>query len=62
MNDSVTLPQTIMTASGSIVIAEIAYSYASPTTVITGPSNFTNNFYAKARRVAQIAAPTGGCP
>jgi Flp pilus assembly protein TadG len=58
-----TLPQALMTASGSIVVAEIAYSYVSPTTkAITGPINFTNNFYAKPRRVAQIPAPTGGCP
>lgn len=48
---------------GSIIIAEIAYNYASPTTkVITGPINFTNNFYAKPRRVAQLAAPACGCP
>ena len=63
VDDTVTLPQPIMTANGSIVIAEIAYNYASPTTkVITGPINFTNNFYAKPRRVLQIAAPAGGCP
>jgi Flp pilus assembly protein TadG len=63
VNDTVTLPQAIMTENGSIVIAEIAYSYASPTTkIIAGPINFTNNFYAKPRRVAQIAAPPGGCP
>jgi Flp pilus assembly protein TadG len=61
--DKVTLPQPVMTANGSVVIAEIAYNYASPTTkMITGPINFTNNFYAKPRRVLQIAAPTGGCP
>jgi|GEM_PF-931683 len=63
VNDTVTLPQAIMTESGSIVIAEIAYSYSSPTTkIIAGPINFTNNFYAKPRRVAQITAPPGGCP
>jgi Flp pilus assembly protein TadG len=62
VNDTVTLPQPLMTDKGSIVIAEIAYSYASPTTkVITGPINFTNNFYAKPRRVAQLAAPAS-CP
>jgi Flp pilus assembly protein TadG len=60
---TVTLPQPIMTDSGSIVIAEIAYNYVSATTkVISGPVNFTNIFYAKPRRVAQIASPTGGCP
>jgi Flp pilus assembly protein TadG len=63
VNDTVTLPQAIMTENGSIVIAEIAYSYASPTTkIIAGPINFTNQFYAKPRRVAQIPAPPGGCP
>jgi hypothetical protein len=30
--------------------------------VVNGPINFTNNFYAKPRRTAQIATPTGGCP
>lgn len=63
VNDTVTLPQPLMTDKGSIIIAEIAYNYASPTTkIITGPINFTNNFYAKPRRVAQLAAPAGGCP
>jgi Flp pilus assembly protein TadG len=63
VGDTVTLPQPLMTENGSIIIAEIAYSYSSPTTkIISGPINFTNNFYAKPRRVAQLAAPTGGCP
>jgi Flp pilus assembly protein TadG len=62
VNQTVTLPQPLMTENGSIIIAEIAYSYSSPTTkVITGPINFTNNFYAKPRRVAQLAAPAS-CP
>ena len=52
-----------MTNGGSVIIAEIAYNYASPTTkVIAGPINFTNNFYTKPRRVAQIPSPSGGCP
>jgi hypothetical protein len=52
-----------MTTNGSVVIAEIAYNYASPTTkVITGSINFTNNFVTKPRRVLQIAPPNGGCP
>jgi Flp pilus assembly protein TadG len=63
VGDTVTLPQPLMTENGSIVIAEIAYSYSSPTTkMIAGPINFTNNFYAKPRRVAQLAAPADGCP
>ena len=63
VGDTMHLPQPLMTDKGSIVIAEIAYKYYSATTkVIGGPINFTNNFYAKPRRVLQIAAPTGGCP
>ena len=60
---TVTLPQPLMTNGGSVIIAEVAYSYASPTTtVITGPLNMTNSFYTKPRRILQIAAPAGGCP
>jgi Flp pilus assembly protein TadG len=60
---TVTLPQPLMSAGGSVIIAEIAYNYQSPTTkVITGPINFTNNFYTKPRRVFQIGSPNGGCP
>ena len=63
VNSTVTLPQPLMTDKGSVVIAEIAYNYISETTkTITGPINFTNNFYAKPRRVLQIPAPPGGCP
>lgn len=60
---AVTFTQALLTSNGSVIMAEIAYNYASPTTkVITGPVNMTNNFYTKPRRVAQIPAPTGGCP
>ena len=63
VNSTVTLPQPLMTNGGSLIIAEIAYQYASPTTKVMAASiNFTNNFYTKPRRVAQIPAPTGGCP
>lgn len=63
VGSTVTLPQAIMTSGGSVIIAEVAYNYASPTTnVITGPLNMTNNFYTKPRRVLQIATPNGGCP
>jgi Flp pilus assembly protein TadG len=56
---TVTLPQALMTTNGSVIIAEVAYNYVSPTTqVITGPINMTNNFYTKPRRTAQIAAPS----
>jgi hypothetical protein len=62
-NDVVTFTQPLMTTNGSVIMAEVAYSYSSPTTqVVTGSINMTNNFYTKPRRVAQIATPTGGCP
>jgi Flp pilus assembly protein TadG len=54
--------QALMTTGGSVIIAEVAYNYASPTTqIITGPINMTNNFFTKPRRVAQITPPTS-CP
>ena len=60
---SVTFNQPLMTTNGSVIMAEIAYSYASPTTkVITGAINMTNNFYTKPRRALQIPSPAGGCP
>ena len=59
VGDTVTFPQALMTTNGSVIIAEVAYNYASPTTkVITGSINMANNFYTKPRRVAQIAAPS----
>jgi Flp pilus assembly protein TadG len=63
VGNTVTFTQPLMTDGGSVIIAEIAYNYASPTTkVISGSINFTNNFYTKPRRVAQIPSPSGGCP
>jgi Flp pilus assembly protein TadG len=63
IGSTVTLPQPLMTNGGSVIIAEVAYNYNSPTTkVITGPIAMTNNFYTKPRRVLQIAGPVGGCP
>ena len=63
VGQTVTLPQPIMPANGSVILAEVAYNYVSPTTqVITGPINMTNVWYMKPRRVAQIPSPAGGCP
>jgi Flp pilus assembly protein TadG len=59
---TVTLPQALMTTNGSVIIAEVAYKYTSPTTqMITGPMNMTNSFWTKPRRVAQITGPTTPC-
>jgi Flp pilus assembly protein TadG len=63
VNSTVTFSQPLMLANGSVLMAEVAYNYSSPTTkVITGNINMTNNFYTKPRRIAQIPTPTGGCP
>jgi hypothetical protein len=63
VNNNVTLPQALLTSGSSVIVSEIAYNYASPTTkVVAGSINFTNNFYTKPRRVSQIPTPTGGCP
>jgi len=63
VGNTMTLPQALLTAGSSVVVSEIAYNYASATTkVIAGPINFTNNWYTRPRRVAQIPSPTGGCP
>jgi Flp pilus assembly protein TadG len=63
IDTTVTLPQALMTTGGSVIIAEIAYNYSSPTTkMVAATINFTNNFYTKPRRVLQIGTPTGGCP
>lgn len=62
--DTVTLPQAIMPANGSVIMAEVAYQYASPTTqLLTGPLNMTNVWYTKPRRVLQISGPSSSnCP
>ncbi|HVW72381.1 MAG TPA: TadE/TadG family type IV pilus assembly protein [Rhizomicrobium sp.] len=60
--DIVTLPQAIMPANGSVIMAEVAYKYSSPTMqMITGPLNMTNVWYTKPRRVMQISGPSA-CP
>jgi Flp pilus assembly protein TadG len=63
VGSTVTFNQPLMLTNGSVLMAEVAYNYVSPTTkVITGAINMTNNFYTKPRRIAQIPSPTGGCP
>ncbi len=63
VNSTVTFSQPLMITNGSVLMAEVAYNYASPTTqTIVGSINMSNNFYTKPRRVAQIPTPTGGCP
>jgi Flp pilus assembly protein TadG len=62
VNNTVTFSQPLLSSGGSVVMVEVAYSYASPTTqVIAGSYNMTNQFYTKPRRVGQIPAPSS-CP
>ena len=62
VNSTVTFSQPLLSSGGSVVMVEVAYSYASPTTqVIAGSYNMTNQFYTKPRRVGQIPAPSS-CP
>jgi Flp pilus assembly protein TadG len=63
VNSTVTFSQPLMVTNGSVLMAEVAYNYSSPTTqTIVGSINMSNNFYTKPRRIAQIPTPTGGCP
>ena len=44
-----------MTSGGSVILAEISYAYASPTTqVLTGTVTMTGSFYANPRRSATV--------
>ncbi|HWM60781.1 MAG TPA: TadE/TadG family type IV pilus assembly protein [Rhizomicrobium sp.] len=55
---TVTLPTAMMPPNGSVIIADVAYGYASPTTkMFVGPITMTNSFWTKPRRVAQITKP-----
>ena len=62
VGSTVTFSQALLSSGGSVLMAEIAYSYASPTTkVITGAITMRDSFYTKPRRVGQIPAPSS-CP
>ena len=48
-------------SGGSVIMAEVSYTYASSTTVaLNTPITMSNTFYSKPRRVSQI--PMSGCP
>jgi len=62
VNSTVTFSQPLLSSGGSVLMVEVAYSYASPTTqVVAGSYNMTDQFYTKPRRVGQIPAPSS-CP
>ena len=61
VNSTVTFSQPLLSSGGSLLMAEVAYSYSSPTTrLITSAITMSDKFYTKPRRVGQIPAPT--CP
>jgi Flp pilus assembly protein TadG len=52
----------LLSAGSSVLMAEVAYSYSSPTTkLLAAPINMRDSFYTKPRRVAQIPPPAS-CP
>jgi Flp pilus assembly protein TadG len=55
VGSTVTIPAGLMSAGGSVILAEITYTYASPTTqVLTGAVTMTGSFYAHPRRSAKV--------
>lgn len=55
---SVTVPTGLIASGGSVILTEVSYIYSSATSqTITGPITMTSTFYAKPRRVQQIAGP-----
>ena len=53
---TVTVPAGLMSSGGSVILAEITYAYASPSTqVLTGSVTMTGSFYAHPRRSATVA-------
>ena len=60
-NTTMTFTQPLLSSGGSVLMVEVAYLYASPTSqVVLGSYTFTDQFYTKPRRVGQIPAPV--CP
>jgi Flp pilus assembly protein TadG len=51
----VTVQEGLLTPGGSVILAEITYNYASPTTqILTGAVTMTGSFYAHPRRSAKV--------
>jgi Flp pilus assembly protein TadG len=62
VGSTATLPDGVMTVDGSVIVSEIKYDYASPTTqIVAGTVPMTNTFYTKPRRVLGIPGPSP-CP
>ncbi|HWA91232.1 MAG TPA: TadE/TadG family type IV pilus assembly protein [Rhizomicrobium sp.] len=53
---AVTVPTGLITTGGSVIMAEVTYSYTTPSTYLVKlPVTLSNTFYSHPRRVAQIA-------
>ena len=51
----ITVPAGVVTSGGSVILAEVSYTYTSPSSsVITGPITFTDSFYARPRQSASV--------
>jgi Flp pilus assembly protein TadG len=56
VGSAVSVPAGLITSGGSVILAEITYTYTSPSTYFMNlPLTMSNTFYARPRRVAQIS-------
>jgi len=56
VGSTVTVPSGLITTGGSTILAEVTYTYSTPSTYLVKiPVTLTNSFYSHPRRVAQIA-------
>jgi len=55
VGSAVTVPTGLIASGGSVILAEVTYTYTSSTTqFLTGPITMTNIFYARPRRSASV--------
>ena len=55
VGETMTVPSGLIPTGGSVILAEVSYTYASPTSkIITGPISMHRSAYSAPRQVAQI--------
>lgn len=55
VGETMTVPSGLIPSGGSVILAEVSYSYSSPTSkIITGPITMNRSAYSAPRQVAQI--------
>jgi Flp pilus assembly protein TadG len=58
-NASITIPLGIVTANGSVVMAEVSYTYTPPSNaVIHAPITMSSAFYSRPRKSAFVTCPS----